>query len=307
MFYPWLAAALTTALIVVISIAVRHRRKTRRLFSEQAAAFGYQIERLHNSAIEAGRNVEYRFSQLEQQHVSELESIRNWASTGMRWEASSRELILRIVQDDHLDGFLATNICILAHDQHTGKPHITQIDHLLVTDRTMLIIESKNWDGLIIHSKKETASSARLRIEQLSALRTLPAGETYVVCVYADKRPIIHHAYAGTEPARQARQQAQRLSEALLHHTQFAGLPFIKTCVFYSHPNSVLASDDRTIDGTLITNAEGLSAAIRSAKSSQPNTHIDALGTWATTTGADVVGFGRFEQTWHSHVPSIPR
>ncbi|MFZ4841132.1 nuclease-related domain-containing protein [Mycetocola saprophilus] len=304
MFYPWLATALAIALIAVISITVRNRRKTRHQLAEQFAAHGHHVEMLQTTAAEVSRSVDFRFSQLEQQHVSELEAIRSWASTGLRWEATSRELILRAVRDDHLNGFLATNICILAHDPHTGKPHITQIDHLLVTDQSVLIIESKYWDGLIIHSKKGKASSARLGLEQLSALRPLPADETYVVCVYADKRPLIQHAQAGVEPARQARQQAKRLSEALLQHTQFADLPFIKTCVFYSHPNGVLASDDRTIDGTLITNAEGLSSAIRSAKSTQSNTHIDALGAWATAAGADVVGFGSFEQTWQSHFPT---
>ncbi|WP_370581452.1 recombinase zinc beta ribbon domain-containing protein [Mycetocola sp. JXN-3] len=78
----------------------------------------------------------------------------------MRWETPSRELILRIVQDDHLNGFLATNICILAHDPHTGKPHITQIDHLLVTNQTTLIIESKNWDGLLM-PRRDAARSSR--------------------------------------------------------------------------------------------------------------------------------------------------
>ena len=242
-------------------------------------------------------------SAASEQHSAELERLRGWAASGLRWEARSRQHILRLLNLLGHDGFVATNVCFTARNSQGAFIH--QVDHMVVTRRTALVVEAKSWDGLVFHFEKGARAVTQEEIERFGPLRSLAAGTHYALHVRADHAPNLHAKGNEVEPAKQVRRQAKALSILLRESKVSEKVPFFDTCVYYSHPGSVLVGGSRFLSDTAVVDEAGLEALLRDAKRAHDDSVIRALGGWAATYGADVVGVGRFADTWESEFPRL--
>lgn len=229
--------------------------------------------------------------------------MRQWVANGMRWEAASRDAIIKAAEESRLDGFLATNVCFLA----TGDQgvYIHQIDHLLVTRQRLMVIEAKNWNGLIFHFEHGAGAPIQRSLERLPALAHLARRTPYVVHVREKSQPTI--LTAESDPTRQVFRQTMELKKSLWGSGGIGDAGYFETCVFYSHPSSILINESHRVDKTHVVDQQGLKNLLASPHPppSREAVPIEALADWAAKHGADLYGLGEYRSTWVSAFPSL--
>lgn len=308
---PWILAtiALTLVLVATVWFSLRTRAQLREQLGTELASQRNEVAQreallqehhhqwqAHVNTVQAGHAEAMSAERAKRE--GELERIRSWAASSMRWESLSRDLIIRAASEAGLDGFLATNICFRADG--TAATFIHQIDHLLVTSNTVMVIESKSWDGLIFHYRKGGGSAVQQRIERLPALRGLPDGKAYVVHLRENHPPTILRSDTDQEPTRQVTRQIMQLKEQLAQIPEAVELAFVEACVFYSHPQSVLVNDESKVDRTRIVDRDRLRQLLGEMRNSTSRVPVEAIGRWAAGHGADVYGLGAFREHWRS-------
>ena len=285
------------------AVAVRSRLRRRLEDAERAHRAELAAHEASAAAVRA------RLQQQEAMSVNALEAERilrgeqvdallAQLSHGMKWEQTSREFIRRETAALQVDGVLVTNLFLLTADEG-GAPFVTQIDHLLVTAQTIVVVEAKHWRGVVFDDVDPATLhpalapvSASLKLPSSFAIH-LRSGRNTPLSV--DLRP---------SPRAQARAQAAHLSRMLkAEHDQVS---WIQTAVLYSHPEVRLfsgtrpAGDSRGHVQTPALDSTSFRAFLRGALGRSTDKPNDARSIVRSLEphAADVVGLGEMSGEW---------
>ncbi|QIS41929.1 NERD domain-containing protein [Clavibacter capsici] len=283
---PWILVAL---LVLVLALLVRDRRRrdASARHALDAAAADAERRRIVD-ATERTRSLsiaeEHRVTtvaELTAMHAAELaaaeertriarvdeQAARELVSATWGHEASSHAHIVAAFAAARLPGILATNV-VFSRTSDDGARFVQQIDHVVVTARTVLIIENKRWRGIVFDGvvpSSEHAAFAQL-VDESSLGRTF-AVQIARLSKSASSQERIVRSHVGREsPATQVRGQAVGLRELL---EERLGLRvWCETAVLYSHDGASLfvRPEDRTDGGAvtrILAGRSGLDAYVR--------------------------------------------
>lgn len=229
------------------------------------------------------------------------------AARGMKWELASRQALVRALTSAHLDSVIATNIVFAANEAGQGT-FCAQIDHLVITENVVIIVDSKNWQGVIfdgIRPSRHARMLGALFDEQglgttfaIQAKRADEAATHVEVRYHRDK----------ASPATQVRRQAVRFRNLLVETD--ASAEAIRTCVFYSHPDALVVTNGLDGNGrfpTVIADRESISRGLKKTHDSHPGEWSSAqreqLIAAIRVLGADLIGIGKYADDFSSTVP----
>ena len=215
------------------------------------------------------------------------------------------DTIVDVCQRLKISGFLATNVVFEPQTSTTDKRFAAQVDHILVTDAFVLIIENKRWKGLVIadalpHTVHPSFSHLinESGLEDHFAIQIAPD--------FGSKTMLTVRTHTGeAAPCTQVRRQAQRLSAVL--ESDLGVKPWIDTCVFFSHEEShyqgpLKCTTPKGVTTEIAVGGEGLRAAIQglreAQKARQSRMQITKLGALCSALGADIIGFGDYAERW---------
>ncbi len=283
--------ALVLLLVLVLLVHRRQRRKWKAQRADDA--------RLHQQHL-AGVAAEHH------QHVLALQAgqaasdalrdrAMHLAARGMRWELNSRETLVKACEAASLNAIVATNVVFAVISEE--RSFCAQIDHVVVTDNTVLVIDSKYWNGLVFDGTRPSQLAAPLAA-LLDEKKLTPPFAVHLR--QRDDASIGLRIDAGpASPARQVRLGASRLHAYLA--PRVAELPYIDTCVFYSHPDATVVTPGFDVQGrarTSIADVHTIGSLLRrahAARSEQSSPErVDRIAEALTELGADIVRTGAF-------------
>lgn len=228
------------------------------------------------------------------------------AARGMKWELASRYQLVKACESAGLDAVIATNI-VFTPAEPAEHAFCAQIDHLVITPQVVLVVESKHWKGVVfdgvLPSKHAAAFSTLFdeseMVAPFSVHLTQPEEGAHLLSWRVD---------AGKKaPARQARKQALRLRDLLKERSET--VPYIDTCVFYSHHDAKVithAFDQEGSARTAIATSGNIHRVIRNVHTAKQRSISEAQATLVIDTvrelGADLIGTGRFADEYQSPV-----
>ncbi|WP_295033568.1 nuclease-related domain-containing protein [uncultured Microbacterium sp.] len=239
--------------------------------------------------------------------IANEEGSRLLAGRGLRWELASREVLVDACEAAGLDAIVATNIVFSPRDEGSLAPYCAQLDHLVITEKAVVLVDSKNWKGLILDGKKPSSLAGALGV--LFDENALPTSFAISVTPDGAERLDVRTHLGSDSPASQVRRQARRFHQHLL--AQHGSAPYVQTCVFYSHPDARLWTSglDETAHAqpTRITSVRTIQKALLDAQTggpAGPSSHqLTQLVATVRELGADLHGTGRFASEFRSSVP----
>lgn len=296
-----LAVVLAAAASATVAVVVTRSRLRRRLEDTQRAHVAELAA--HETAAAAART---RLHQQEAMTVHALEAERIGRSEdvdallarlshGMKWEQTSREIIRREAATLEVDGVLVTNLFLLTSGDD-GAPFVTQIDHLLVTSQAMVIIEAKQWRGVVFDDVDPATLHPALA--PVSASMTLPS--SFAIQLRGDRSTPMSVGLRPS-PRAQARAQAAHLSRML---KELGPASWIQTAVLYSHPDVRLfagtGGEARRHSHTPALDARSLRPFLAEALRRETEVANDArsIARSLEPHAADVVGLGAMSGEW---------
>ena len=297
-----LIGVLLSTVVILVTAMRRGQSKQRRALASELEARQRSEEISYLEALKQHDRWVQHTASLQTSFDAELERVRAWASMGLRWEGGSRDLIVTAAERHRLEGFIATNICFKGSDSRSSYVH--QIDHLLVSQWGMMIIESKRWNGLIFHGKGSSPDTVSQQVTRFGPLVNLAEHERYVIHVKESEAPTVLRGDKSRDPVKQVRAQAA----ALANHLRAQGLsevPYIRTCVFYSHDRSILIGGSFNDAGTSVVDLAGLEAALVVKRDRLNPEILRGLASWARVHGADIMGLGAYREEWRSLFPDL--
>lgn len=223
---------------------------------------------------------------------------------GMRWELASREQLVRACERADLDAVVVTNV-VFAPAHTTDDPYCAQIDHVVITNDFVLLVESKNWAGTVFDGRRPSLDSAALSTVVDDAQLVPPFAVQ--LARSSDSSLELRFHEGGKSPTRQVRRQAARFSAYL--RTRMPAAPRIDTCVFYSHPKAHIVSGEPFVDGdfrTVVATSSDLTEVLadvqHAGRQSPKAVHLETVVAAVRDLGADLVGVGRFAAEYVSPV-----
>ncbi|MGW6034878.1 nuclease-related domain-containing protein [Gordonia terrae] len=259
-----------------------------------------------------------------QAHVAELTAANDVASERYRKLRSayvkaiglgdlvSRDRIINACNTLGLDAVLLTNIVFRPVDAKDNTPFRAQIDHLVLTETGILVVENKYWKGLTFHTASHRGQYPALD-HLLGDIDTTDGSSQAIALVPQSgseggdsaSQHLIKVSIRPA-PAEQVRRQAIRLREYA--HTNGIELPWVDTCVFYSHSESHVIHPQYDNQTTIVSDSGGLESCLRATFQKVPpktgvpiNTLIKALA----PLGPDIEGLGSFANQWESPLTSV--
>ncbi len=292
-------SSLCLLLIAVVLALVALLRRTRR-----RAETGMQRQRDEAAAQFAAMDGEHRAARqvVEGQRDAaqrQREAVRQELARGVKHEEASRAEILAACATAGLRGVLATNVVFLPPEDMSGGSFVAQLDHVLLTNDAITIIESKRWRGVVFDGCRPSAVHPAFRglfdeeelREDFAIQLTRSDGE-------GGSLTVRRHLDRGS-PRAQVRRQAQRLHEHL--EAQTGSAPWIEHAVFYSHPQASVhwANGDpqtKAARTTILAGTEGLrrwlAARGAAARNSITTASIERYAAHFHALGARVDRFG---------------
>lgn len=280
---------------------------------KQSAA---ERDRLERSLASSHENDVMRLNELHNAKITESESsnellkrqlddAREFFRKGMKWDLASRNAIVSICRSLSVSGFLATNVVFDPSTTSKTEHFAAQIDHVLVTDSFVLIIENKRWKGLVFADKHPSAVSPHFQhlvdesdLQDHFAVQIVPDSSARTLLT------VRTHPQRDA-PCRQVRKQAMRLRDFFM--SKLEDSPWIETSVFYSHPDfhfeggRTCTANGRTptriaagsqelhsVIGSILQDRHSQKAPVRTSR----------IGTVLKEYGADIVGFGQYKERW---------
>lgn len=312
----WVLSTITLALIcaVLVYVMVVSRQKMQRRMEAQSAESQSALAEQERYATLQAQEWNSRERRIKAEHgeiltaeyrshQDSLEQLRQWAASGMRWEAGSRDDIIEFAEDAGLDGFLATNVCFRTNGNDGA--YVQQIDHLLVTHQKLMVIEAKNWKGLIFHFEQGTLTPIQEAVESLPPLKSINPGSPYVMHVREHHEPKF---FTGkNDPTRQVIAQIVSLKENLQEWVGAENIGFFEACVFYSHPEGILLNESNRVGQTHVIDRPRMKRLLASSQGSMGHTGVplEKLAGWAQKHGADLYGLGDYQNQWVSPFPTL--
>ena len=286
--------------------ARQHHDETESLRATQAQALA-DARTQHLSAVAASRRDHDRQQASLRAEIDAHEKLQAAAvfaaARGLKWELASRQQLVTACEQAGLDAVIATNI-VFAPNEAGADPFCAQIDHLVVTDNVVLLVENKRWAGMVfdgIHPSTKLPGLA-------TVLNDSDLRPPFAVQISRTSRRSLKIRFAENDdsPAQQARQQALRLREFL---RATMAPPLVDTCIFYSHPQAHVVTGGSYTERSMTTvmaTPQDLPAVLTAAHTRRPG----RLGADAAADvieavralGADLVGVGRFEVDYVSPV-----
>ncbi len=290
--------------------------------AEQHAGQARELQEQHDAALaEVGAEHEAQAQQRRAAHEAELASLQAerdaavtagtesqlLAGRGMRWELVSRELLVDACTAAGLDAIIATNVVFSPHDEEATAPYCAQLDHLVITEKAVVLIDSKHWRGLVFDGKKPSSMAGALSI--LFDESALPASYAISLRRDGDGSVAVRSKLGEESPAFQVRRQARRFHGHLA--ARHGSAPYLQTCVFYSHPDARVWTDGldegETGRATRIASVRTIQKALLDAQAggaTAPSSHqLTQLVDTVRSLGADLHGTGRFASEFSSPVP----
>lgn len=314
--------ALTVIILIVLNIKARRRHEFQTaaataqhaLVRNQLVKEGQERERLLNSEHEIAlekfdleranerADLEARNDKLNKK----LGDAHGLLRQGMKWELGSRRAIVGVCQRLQISGFLATNVIFeAAPPPSNGDRFVAQIDHVLVTDSFVLIIENKRWKGLVVSDKLPHEINPAFS----HLISNFGLGDHFAVQIApgsgSESTLAVRTRTATSAPCTQVRNQARQLSAYVA--SELGVKPWINTCVFYSHEGfhfegPLKCTGSKGVTTAIAAGVERLRATIQGlmeVSNARPNpTQTTELGALCSKLGADVIGFGTYEERW---------
>lgn len=323
---PWLIVAALLIVIVVLAVFLRRTllRSRVQLATQQAEHERKSKEawELHKrDVLDRQRGHASEIAAKEERVATLLESIervRAYQAKGMKWETLSRDLIIDVCDELGLDGVLATNLVFVVPGTRQTKPYLTQLDHVLVTERATLVIENKGWKGVVFDGTLPSqVHGAFGQLFDEGQLRP-----PFAIQINNERHgPNLWNVemhLEGDAPCSQVRRQAGRLSKLFRDELFSAGpgaLRWVETCVFYSRTEARLYVNplDRAAGGagTHVVAGSGrlkkvLGQICQRGDTPPDPSFLELAGDLFERHGADVYGLGRYSSRWRSefHVNS---
>lgn len=239
--------------------------------------------------------------------IADEEGSRMLAGRGLRWELASRELLVDACEAAGLDAIIATNIVFSPRDEGSIAPYCAQLDHLVITEKALVLVDSKNWKGLILDGKKPSTLAGALGV--LFDEHALPTSFAIAVSRDGDERLTVRTHLDSESPASRVRHQARQFSRHL--SAQHGSAPYLQTCVFYSHPDARVwtggLDEVPHAEPTRIASVRTIQKALLDAQTggpAGPSSHqLTQLVATVRELGADLHGTGRFASEFRSSVP----
>lgn len=285
----------------------RHAAERLKLKNSMTSAHQVELARLSTSHQSSVKRSEDTTDRLKRQ----LEDAREFYRKGMKWDLASRNSIIKICKELGIDGFLATNVVFDPSKISQSEYFAAQIDHVLVTDSFVLLIENKRWKGLVIADKRPSSLGQILR--HLVADPTEDHFAIQVVPDFSSGSLLNVRLHTQNPPCSQVRKQAKQLSGLI--KSRFDVSPWIRTCVFYSHSDFHFEGP-RTCNGSATVATEiaagtnELHQVIQKLQNSNLLRHdqrqTERLGSLLGELGADLVGFGKYDAHWGKPLLSTP-
>ena len=314
---PETLSTIATALVIiaVLCFLLSHARKKHRRDAEVHSA---QLAGLLDQNTRSLQSVNADHSKVMVDHdmrnkaeisllVKRREAAVRHVARGMKWELASRQALVRALASAHLDSVVATNV-VFAANETSQDTFCAQIDHLVITENVVIIVDSKNWQGVIFDGvlpSKHAPTLGTLFDERglgssfaIQAKRAEEAATGIEVRYHRDK----------ASPATQVRRQAVRFRNLLTESG--ASAETIRTYVFYSHPDALVVTNGLDSNGhfpTVITDREGISKELKKTHDLHPGEWSDSqreqLISVVQSLGADLIGTGKFADDFGSTVP----
>lgn len=281
---------------------------TASLESKESEAWQLNVQSHRDRAREEATHQEELKRRVEK-YQEDLERLREWSARGLRWEETSRKRLVEDLTSLNVNGFVATNVCFMA--QHDGRPFMHQIDHVVVAEDMLFIVEAKYWKGRIFHRYRSNDQTNSFIIDALPMLDHVKQGQRYVVRVNADGEDMLWFPRNGIpEPVKQVQMQSVRFRDHLKVKTG-AEPHEVYNCVLYCHPDSELVGGTRQLTNyTWVTDAASLVRtldAMRNCRNdnleNQQLVDVKHMYDIVESLGADIVGIGTYAQHWRSPLP----
>ncbi|MBF4587966.1 nuclease-related domain-containing protein [Curtobacterium sp. VKM Ac-2887] len=283
------------ALIAVLVLALVLRNTRRRHAARTAAQEALQ-QRQAQSHDDQLRGLSRQHSDALADQRSRTAAYEAVTLRAMGWDVASRDMIIDVCEELGVAGVLMTNIVFVPIDTKPFYRYAAQVDHVLVVGASVLLVESKRWNGVVFDGINPAAAHP-----SFGRLLAPPPGGPFAVQIVPDtpEHWIVrtYPSRSSLAPAAQARRQAARF-----HHYLAAvhgpSAPRVDTCVFYSHPNAQVFARPKDTAGdfsTLIADGyDGLRRVLRgyvsnpSSRRAMPSAVLETLVDVAT----DVVELG---------------
>lgn len=228
------------------------------------------------------------------------------AARGMKWELASRAQLVRACDKAGIDAVVATNI-VFTPGESTNHPFCAQIDHIIVTPKVVLVVESKRWKGVVfdgVRPSKHAAAFSTLFDES----EMIPPFSVHLSQPKDASNMLTWRTDTGKQaPARQARKQALRFRDLLKERSE--SVPYIDTCVFYSHHDAKVIAprfDEEGAARTAIATTGNIERVLQDLHRSNRRSISEAQAALVIDTvraaGADLVGTGHFAAEYQSPV-----
>lgn len=286
----------------------RHETHVSQLGSDHEALV-QQLSSKHTAALNSVEELS-RACEEELEHRIELFQARHVGFIGQT-EIESRADILKACRNFRYDGVLLSNLRFIYHEPNCSKIYV-QIDHLLIGESGLRIVESKKWHGLTISD----GVPAELGPAEQKFLRNAVKGfddldwKRYSLNLNVTRAATQENQRTWNDgqiriqvrnsPANQATNQAVRLKFFLSSHGVDVG--FIDRIVYYSGAcdrSTVLFDPSVSDKGVSVADFESLSVALKRNNNSWQR-QIDVNDVLRSLQGlfGDAVGLGRFESEY---------
>lgn len=206
----------------------------------------------------------------------------------MTWERRSREILLKKLKASGSSGVLLTNIVFLVSDQRQIP---RQIDHLIVTENKVILIENKGWKGLVFDGV--LPSSVHKSYQSFIDERPLHQRDTFAVQLRNDDNE--PRFEIDDPPTQQAASQARDLKNLVKR----SGIPLnLTVCVFYSHQDVDLrAATCQTKWNVQVLDTDSITDVLPRPTNSAFIPVEDIVNVLDPYT-SNITGFGDYTDTW---------
>lgn len=289
---------LIVGLLGVLGVGVWWHRRSQQRWRAQlmgASAELTQAEQRQSTAIAEVQEAHDRAIAEQRDRYSEIRK-RLQLSAG---ERTSRANILAVCIEFGMDAVVLSNVLFRPVDAFDERVYHAQVDHLLVTDKALLIVESKYWKYAVFDGVDFRSQSPVLRVLFGDLVEDYNPRQAVRIAPDRDGDRI---QLSISNPARQARRQAQRLSAYLT--ARGTPSPWINTCVYYCHPRGVINHSDFNERTSIVSTSRTLGDTIMYSqtgrKAANNRVNVDAIVEALAPLSTDVTGTGAYSQRWPS-------
>ena len=291
----WILVVVSAALLASLILAITWNKKSLHKLQTQLDHASSEIdaaERRHHTETSEAKASHERYVDGQHTLYADLRK-RVKLPPG---EHTSREHILAVCRQEGLDAVVMSNVLFRPVDSDGDNIFHAQIDHLVVTQNALLIVESKYWNAIVFDGIDFTSASPEMRLLWADHGDRLDQNQTARI-----SRNGSHVEFDISTPAKQARLQAKRLSRYL--NAQSITPPWISTCVYYCHPGGIVKHAANNGKTAIVSTRAGLHQFIATSHATRNNRiDVDAIVDTLVPLSTDTTGTGTFQHKWPNRV-----